>query len=501
MAKIKELWPLFVVLGITAILRLFYLSSLPVDRLEESYGRWLVDVLTIRNSWRYTGPALPTDPAVEWLPLFQYISMFVMYTSGDFRIDPLRLTNLILSLGTATILYFTLWRVFKSRWQATIAGFFLAFQPWDIDYSVTASDRILLGLLIVALTYAMFSGRTKLFSGLAILTALTAYEGWFIVSLEIALGLWNKKLNSRQALLPISALACTIVGWLFWNIQRTGQPFTFVLGYLGLIGYHFELYPESLSFYVVLATAMTTGIFLIGLTATLIRKTNVSRTLLRTLAFMIVGYVGFYSVAHLVGFESGDLTGRIVPILPLIAASASFVFPQIRGKRRKQIAIGLTLLVMLIIPYYAQISIGPKKTYIISPDERVGLKLREIYESGRIVSDMPAVIYFSGLDPSFFITSIHIPWGTGNYSAEGLKLWLQANQVRYIVWQNSTDSPISEILPILGQPRNYRPDSFWIGQVNFQLVYEDSLAAGNWEHSSDYGPDFPPSIFLYQLNV
>jgi len=216
---------------------------------------------------------------------------------------------------------------------------------------------------------------------------------------------------------------------------------------------------------------------------------------------VIVGYVSFYSVAHLVGFETGDLTGRIVPILPLIAASASFVFPDIHFKRRKQIAIGVILLVMLIVPYYAQISIGPKKVYVISPDQRVGLKLREIYQSGKIVSDIPAVIYFSGLDPSFFITSLHIPWGTGNYSAEGLKQWLQVNQVRYIVWQNSTDSPIAQILPFLGEPKNYNPDSFWIGQMNFQLIYEDSLAAGNWEHSSDYGPTFPPSIFLYQLNT
>jgi len=495
----RELLPLIVVLGLTVVLRLFYLSSLPIDRLEESYGRWLVDVLTIRNSWSYIGPALPLDPAVEWLPLFQYISMLVMYISGDFRIDALRLTNLILSLGTATILYLTLWRVFKSRWQATIAVLFLAFQPWNIDYSVTASDRILLSLQILALTYAMFSGRIKLFSGIAILTALTAYEGWFIVSLEIALGLWNRKWSSKQALIPTLALVCTIGTWLLWNIERTGQPFTFVLGYLGLINYHFELNPEFLSFYLVLATAMTTGIFLIGLTATLIRKTNAPRTLLRTLAFLIVGYVGFYSVAHLVGFETGDLTGRIVPILPLIAASASFVFPDIRFKRRKQIAIGLILLVMLIVPYYAQISIGPKKAYVISPDQRVGVKLREIYESGKIVSDMPAVIYFSGLDPSFFITSPNIPWRTGNYSADGLKRWLQANQVRYLVWQNSTGSPISEIFPFLGEPKNYYPDSYWIGQVNFHLVYEDSLFAGNWEHAPTY--DGPPSIYLYQINI
>jgi hypothetical protein len=67
-----------------------------------------------------------------------------------------------------------LWRVFKSRWQAFTGGLFLAFQPWNIDYALSASDRILLGLLIVAMTYSMFSGRIKLFSALAVLTALTA---------------------------------------------------------------------------------------------------------------------------------------------------------------------------------------------------------------------------------------------------------------------------------------------------------------------------------------
>ncbi len=498
--RLKQLYPLFMVLAVTAFLRIIYLSALPLDRLEESYGRWLVDVLTIRNSWVYTGPALPLNPTVEWLPLFQYISMLVMYVTGDFRILPLRLTDLILSLVTVALVYGMLWSVFKSRWQATTAALFLAFQPWNIDYSVTASDRILLGLFIVALTYSMFSGKIKLFSALAVLTALTAYEGWFVVALEITLGVWNKSWTLKRALAPFLALAFTIGAWLFWNLQRTGAPFTFVLGYLALIRYEFGLNLESLSFYVVLATAMTTGIFLIGLTATLIRRTNVPRARLRTLAFLIVGYVAFYTVAHLVGFETGDLTGRIVPILPLIAASAAFVFPTIRFSRRRQLAIGFMLLLMLIVPYYAQISIGPEKAYVISPAQRVGEKLRAVYESGKIICDLPAVIYFSRLDPSFFITSSQIPWHNGS-STDSLRQWLQANQVRYVVWQNSTESPISDILPALGEPKDYVPDSYSIGQINFHLIYEDSLAAGNWEHTLQYGPIYPPSIFLYQVKT
>jgi hypothetical protein len=498
--RLKQLYPLFFVLAVTAFLRIIYLGALPLDRLDESYGRWLVDVLTIRNSWVYTGPALPLNPAVEWLPLFQYVSMLVMYVTGDFRILPLRATDLILSLMTVALLYGMLWRVFKSRWQATTAALFLAFQPWNIDYSVTASDRILLGLLIVALTYSMFSGRVKLFSGLAILTALTAYEGWFVVALEIALGIWNRSWTPKRALAPFLALTGTIGAWLLWNIEKTGAPFTFVLGYLAQIRYQFGINLESLSFYVVLATAMTTGIFLIGLTATLIRRTNVPRARLRTLAFLIVGYVAFYTVAHLVGFETGDLTGRIVPILPLIAASAAFVFPTIRFGRGRRVAIGLMLLLMLIVPYYAQISIGPAKAYVISPEQRVGEKLRAVYDSGKIICDVPAVIYFSRLDPSFFITSSQIPWHNVS-GTDSLRQWLQANQVRYVVWQNSTESPISDNFPVLGEPRDYVPDSYSIGQVTFHLIYEDSLAAGNWEHTPQYGPIFPPSIFLYQVNA
>jgi hypothetical protein len=218
------------------------------------------------------------------------------------------------------------------------------------------------------------------------------------------------------------------------------------------------------------------------------------------LALLIAGYVGFYSIAHLVGFESGDLTGRIVPIIPLIAASAAFVFPEIHVKRRKQVAIGLMLLMMLIIPYFAQISIGPQKAYVISPEKRIGERLRAFYVSGRILCDVPAVIYYSGLDPSIFVTSSEIPWN-GNESSEVMSQWLLANQIGYLVWQNSTDSAISVIFPDLGGPRNYQPNSYWIGNVNFQLLYEDSLAAGNWEHSPDYGEPVPPSVFLYQISL
>jgi len=484
-------------LAIAAFLRISYLDSFPIDRLWESYSRWLIDVLTIRNSWTYA-PQLAPNAAMGWLPLFQYLSMTVMVASSNFRIEPLRLTNLVLGLVTIAVLYLSVWRVFKNHWQAAVSALFLAVQPWHIDYSTTGSDRILLGLLIVALSYAMLTGRVKLFSVLSILTMLTAYEGWFIVALEIVLGLAVGRWTLRHLTLLGIISASTAVLWMGWNAVTFGFPFYFIVSYLQSSGYAFKLNPAGLTFYVVLATAMTFGLFLIGFGAMLLRKTPFP-SYVRALAVLIAGYVGLYSVAHYFGFDAGDLPGRLVPILPIVALSVSFAFSTVPSQRRRQLLFGIILLAMLMIPYYAQTSIGPKKVYVIPPEQRVGYQLRALYHSGRVICDLPAVIYYSELEPGNFVDSLSISWYAKNLSATSLERWFDANQITYVVWQNITASPISEILPMLGSSENYEPSTYAIGSLRFQLVYEDSFATGYWEHDPSFAG--PPPIFIFQVEI
>jgi hypothetical protein len=60
------------------------------------------------------------------------------------------------------------------------------------------------------------------------------------------------------------------------------------------------------------------------------------RSHVRALAVLIAGYVGFCPVAHYFGFDADDLAGRLLPLLPLVAASVSFVFPTIPSRDRHQ---------------------------------------------------------------------------------------------------------------------------------------------------------------------
>lgn len=401
-----------------------------------------------------------------------------------------------LGLVTIAVLYVSVWKLFKNHWQAAISALFLAVQPWHIDYSTTGSDRILLGLLIVALSYAMLTGRVKLFSALAILTILTAYEGWFIVPLEIVLGLVVGRWTLRHVTLLGIISASTAVLWIGWNAATFGSPFYFIVSYLQSSGYIFKLNPAGLTFYLVLATAMTFGLFLIGLGAMLLRKTPFP-SYVRALAVLIAGYVGLYSVAHCFGFDAGDLAGRLVPILPMVALSVSFAFPTVPSRRRRQLLVGIILLAMLMIPYYAQTSIGPKKMYVIPPEQRVGYQLRALYQSGKVICDLPAVIYYSGLNPSTYMSSSSLSWYVKNLSTRSLERWIDDNDVRFVVWQNITASQLPEILPMLGASVNYQPSLYAVGSMRLQLVYEDSFATGHWEHDPSFAG--PPPIFIFQV--
>jgi hypothetical protein len=222
----------------------------------------------------------------------------------------------------------------------------------------------------------------------------------------------------------------------------------------------------------------------------------------RILSLAILALAATATIFHVVGLDLGS-PARLLPAYPIIAALFPPMFPQFKGRLpRRAVLIGL-LLIWLVLPHYALIDQekGPLtgKSYIVAPEYRVGGVLAEFYHGGNIVTDSPIVMYYSRVDLTNFIGSREIAWYRDDPNNSKLAEWLKANNVQYIVWENSTSSELSQIFPELGSGSPLQ-----LGQIRLIPLYEDTLRKRQqqggptlWEH------DFPgtPDLIIYQVQI
>ena len=143
---------------------------------------------------------------------------------------------------------------------------------------------------------------------------------------------------------------------------------------------------------------MTFFLFFIGVIFGLFKGGNV-----RLLTGVMVISIGIYSLAHYVGLDFGDQS-RVILLLPILAAVIPSAFPKFSGSKKKRFMIAFMLLLVLVIPYFSQNWIFPRKVYIVMPEYRAGRALSEMYEGGKILVDSPVVVYASRLQVNQFIS-------------------------------------------------------------------------------------------------
>lgn len=474
-------------------LRLYYFSQLPVDRLDDSYTRWLISTLTVRNGWVYSDIRPMPNLALVYLPLYQYVSALGMSLTANPSITAARYVSIIAGTATCVAVASVGRRLYASVYFGTLAGLFLAVQPWHIDFSVAGTEEALTGLLATAAFYFILtSQRTPAITTTA-LTALTGYEGWILLTAGILAIILMKHRSTQQLRAPVLTLLASILAWILWSAANTRNTFAWITTYLDLIGWVPTYDFSTLLFYPTVAFVMTTTLFLFAIYMGFRNgKTG------RIFALVLVIFLSVFTLGAPTGIEVSDID-RLVPLLPFMALALVPGLPRIQGTAlRKATVVGI-LLILLLLPYFAQIPIGPRKLFVISPEQRAADMLREQYSGGKIVTDSATVIYFSQIDPTLFLTFDHIMKFLETAGPDKLAEWFRSHQVSLLVWQNSTHSRAAELFPQLGAPHNYSPNSVQIGRLLFVLVYEDSLAAGNWEHDPLYFG--PPAIYLYRIEI
>jgi len=489
-------------------MRVGHFFIMPLDRLDESYHRWLISILTLENNGVYTDLKPMPNFAIVWMPLFQYLTAFLMLISRSTLIDVPRLLSLASGAMTCAIAYLICLRIYGRRRFGLVGGLVLAFQPWHIDYSTLATPEALLGLMASAAIYFFLTDNWKAFSLFSALTMLTSYEGWFIAAMLLLL-IWRYRKWSRTKMaLPVAMMLAIFILWCSWSYTNTGGPFAWFETYLSSIGWFPQIKDpsERLIFYTNETLKMSFFLLALGLFFGMMRGKET-----RALAALIISYIAFYSLATLFSLDPG-YEGRLIPLMPILALTVPSAFPKYSGRLRRRSLICLYLLLIILVPYVSLSWIFPEKVYVVSPEYRTGIWIRDNADSGLILSDFPSIIYYSKLEPSRFLSYDYLAWYLKDPDPAKLESWLGEHNIRYVIWQEVPYSIGWKIFPQLAREEYVdkylilKPaESFELGHIKLTLVYEDSLrlylaGQGFYEHDPAWGEPRVPDIFLYEVN-
>ena len=110
-----------------------YGSDLNVDRVGESYHRWVMDVLTIYRGGLYSDFQPQPNQSVYWLPFYNLVSIAAMLATGDWALNTGRIVSAVAGTLTPAIVVIIARRLYNNLWHATIAGLVAATLPWFVD--------------------------------------------------------------------------------------------------------------------------------------------------------------------------------------------------------------------------------------------------------------------------------------------------------------------------------------------------------------------------------
>ena len=474
-----------IVFLIALVIRLWHLYEMPIDRLGESYHRWLISVLTLENNWVYTDFKPSPNMTIVWLPFPFYLTAFLMFLLNSKTILIPRGLSIIFGSLSSLLIYFLAKKIYGSKWHGIIGGLVLAFQPWHIDFSTLAVAESISSFLTLTATFSLLSNKRKTFILTSILAMLTSYEAWVIVIPEALISFLYFKWKQKRLYAPLFLM---ILSWFLWSFIQTKNPIAWILSILyTMFPYGWKLHlanPSELLFYINLLLVSTFFVFFLSIIFGVLRCFET-----RVVSAVILLYVLYFTLVRYVGLEFGD-PARLITLMPLMAFLTPSAFPKFKGGVIKRFFLVLSLSLILIIPYYSQAWLFPKKVYVVMPDYRAGLALKHSYSNGKILSDFPTVIYYSGINPKNFLSYENLRWYLTMRDDYKLKDWIKENNIKFLVVENTSFTIAHKLFPelALGEKIVHK------GELTFKLIYEDTSKAGYWEH--DYNV---PNVYIYEV--
>ncbi|MEM1588726.1 MAG: hypothetical protein QXL69_03535 [Candidatus Bathyarchaeia archaeon] len=430
-----------------------------IDYYGDSYHHWLISYLTIKNNWVYTD-FKPNTMNLVWLPLYHYLTAFLMNLTQTWDISILHWLNLILGSLTCLLTYILTLQLSNDNFLAFSVGLSLSIHPWFIELNVLGlTETLTVFLLILVL---MFYFHFKLNSFLPILMGLlmlTRYEAWFFLSL-LTLFLQKKK---KVFINCIYVIASIFLIWCLWSYVNVSDPLAWFKMQKSMVKWDWlytygRINLKGVIEYPKLIMKVTSNLFVLGLISGVLNFKNKN---LRLIFILTILYTIFLSIQ----FYLGNILlqpRHIIYLLPF----TGILYAQLFLSKKSLINKAILLMIVFIptITYGSMLTVKTEKSIEI----KVGESLKKIYDGGFIICDSPTVIYYSGIPPEKFYSTNNLFWYKDSWNKVELQNWFLNHNVKYIIWENTSYSATWWLFPELKENQILKFDSFTL-----KLIYSE----------------------------
>lgn len=433
---------------IALILRWLLLAIGFVDYWGDAQHNLIMSKLTLDNGFVYTDFK---DRALTWLPLSRYWGSLIMLITGTYSLWAINVVNCIIGASTAVLAAYTGSKLLDKK-LGLLIGLAAAITPYLMVFSYVGMAEVLGGFLMLAWFTSTYKEKYILALVFAFLAALTRYELIFLIGISMIPLLYFK--SYKAVIYSIGGLILALGIWSWWSYTNSGNPFTWLL-------MRIESTTRSTGFYieqsnkwqrnVLVPIATVLQAFPLILCFIWFKKPKNIEAIKERFWFYFMGYI---TLAHWIFFFVAQFKIIAYPdprffILTLPITIIWFFALFNRGYFRafiNQRIIFLLLafsLIQLIVPFYRQYSLQPRK--------EVGAWLKEhINDEQLIWSDQAVAIVESGRDPSLFISSDKLLPLTVRGSDEQddwILNKIEENDIQYITSYNAPFDYTQELWP------------------------------------------------------
>ena len=383
--------------------RLFLLALGFVDYWGDAHHNLIMSKLTLENGFIYTDFK---DRAVAWLPFYRYWGSLVLLVTGSYSLTVINIANTFIG---ALVVSLTSWigaQLINPK-TGLLIGITAAIIPYMMVFSYTSMPEMLGALLLLGWFYGLYKSNIWLIVICSALGALTREEITFLIGVSV-LPLFYFK-NYKAVGYSIGGLVLGLGIWSWWAYLNFGNPLSWLLNRFESTTSSTAFYAETGNFWVeYLLTPLSSLVQVFPLLLLFLwikrpdsKSDSESNQWMFLTGFLVLVHWIFIFVAQ---FKIIAYPDPRMFILTVPFAIIWFFNLVKRGYfkdfvSRKVIFIFLVIsLIQLVVPYYRQYSLQPRK--------EVGEWIKENVQGDDLIwSDLAVSIVESERDPNFYISS------------------------------------------------------------------------------------------------
>lgn len=447
----RRLLPFAAPIGLFALVAVAVAASAQLSEpFEDGYGHWLI-AANLAVTGQLHDPLFGMEDT--WLPGYHVLAAAVLRTFGVWQLDALK----ALSAGAALVTAICVFALAPNRRQAVTAVALLAINPVFLFTSGSAVVEPLLTALLTAAGLAAARGRMRLASLLALLACSTSTKAWVWVGAAAGFALLES-LRARRLLRARVAWAAPAVALLvFLQLGFAPASHSLARGTVEVMsatgrgsipaGVPARLSELAANFALAALPLLVFGV--LGL----LRRHEVA--LWRFLFVPAALYLGVVFVLVTGGVYTGSHR-YLYPALPALALLAANALDRYAGLIRVSAVAATGLLAIGFAPVFEGFAAG-----------NAGLVAAGTAAAGRpgaLLTDSPAVAYYSHKSPALVTGSLALPRDRNQAIA-----WMNSHDVNTLVLEDISYYRATAVFPDLASGKATSPFLAIGDQSRFQV--------------------------------